>query len=69
MFKATIEIELEGSELESLKGVSQQVYGLLNNLLFDREVESCVMSETYEEDGEYVDSDETEIELGNKYRE
>lgn len=64
MYKATIEIEVTGSNLSELQGVTGLVYSELKNCrktIYMKEVESCDIKVTYEEDGEYLDHDEDEI--------
>lgn len=60
MYKVTIEIGVTSEDLGKLKEVTSAIYGLVCNLgLFDGD--SCHASETYEENGEYLDSDEWEV--------
>lgn len=59
MYKVKIELEATSEDLGKLKEIASAIYGLSCNLgLFDGD--SCHASETYEEDGEYLDSDEWE---------
>ena len=62
--KSTITIEVQGNDLDMLKRVEALLFGELSCSRM-RGVEKCSMSVLYEEDGEYLDSDECEIELGS----
>ena len=58
MYKNTVTVEIEGNTIEDVKRFAGNVYSALVESPNRDGITYCVMRESIEEEGEYVDSDE-----------